>query len=259
VGESTSWPARQLFESAATAGRSLPPAQAERLGRALSEVATPDEAAPVAYLIPSTSFAAAVEHLLTAWRACPTVTGLSVGIAVAAAAHAHALARLSSEVELVVSGPASETVHARRTEQVLLQLISEARHEILLVTFALEMHEELYEALNGASQRGVRVTVLAEDPADYPGFRGDPGRAVRDLNVERLRWPAEARPARGAALHAKVVVVDRMTALVTSANLTQRASGDNLEAGVLIRGDDTARRIVEHIEELRGGGTLRPA
>ena len=54
-------------------------------------------------------------------------------------------------------------------------------------------------------------------------------------------------------------VVDRMTALVTSANLTQRASGDNLEAGVLIRGDDTARRIVEHIEELRGTGTLRPA
>jgi phosphatidylserine/phosphatidylglycerophosphate/cardiolipin synthase-like enzyme len=50
-----------------------------------------------------------------------------------------------------------------------------------------------------------------------------------------------------------------MTALVTSANLTQRASGDNLEAGVLIRGHDTARRIVEHIEELRGAGTLRPA
>ena len=150
MGESTSWPARQLFESAATAGRSLPPAQAERLGRALSEVATPDEAAPVAYLIPSTSFAAAVEHLLTAWRACPTVTGLSVGVAVAAASHAHALARLSSELELVVSGPASETVHARRTEQVLLQLISEARHEILLVTFALEMHEELHEALTGA-------------------------------------------------------------------------------------------------------------
>ena len=132
-----------------------------------------------------------------------------------------------------MSGPASETVHARRTEQVLLQLISEARHEILLVTFALEMHDELHEALTRALHRGVRVTVLAEDPADYPGFRGDPGRAVRDLKVERLRWPAEARPERGAALHAKVVVVDRMTALVTSADLTQRASGDNLEAGVV--------------------------
>ena len=95
VGESTSWPVRQLFESAATAGRSLPPAQAERLGRALSEIATPDEAAPVAYLIPSTSFAAAVEHLLTAWRACFQLSpGFSVGGPVAAAAHAHAVARL---------------------------------------------------------------------------------------------------------------------------------------------------------------------
>ena len=169
MSESTSWPARQLFESAAAAGRSLPPAQAERLGRALSEVATPDEAAPVAYLIPSTSFAAAAEHLLTAWRACPTVTGLSVGVAVAAAAHAHALARLNSELELVVSGPASETVHARRTEQVLLQLISEARREILIVTFALEMHEELHQALTEAVQSSPRIRSTTRASAVIPG------------------------------------------------------------------------------------------
>lgn len=259
MGEVTSWPTRQVFESAAAAARRLPPAQAERLGRALCEAATPDEAGGVAYLIPSAPFAAAAEQLLAAWRASPTVTGVSVGAAVAAAAHAHALARQTNELELVVSGPTSEVIHARRTEQVLLQLIGEARREILLVTFALEMHDELRQALTEASERAVSITVLAEDPADYPGFRGSPEHAVRGLTLERLRWLADARPKRGAALHAKVVVVDRTTALITSANLTQRASGDNLETGVLMRGCDTARRIVEHVEELVRTGTLQVA
>lgn len=252
------WPERRLLEAVATIARTLPPGQAERLGRSLAAAGTPTDAASVPYLIPSTAFMSAADQLLDAWRACPEATGVSLGVAVAAAAHAHAVARRSSETELVVSGPASETIHARRTEQVLLQLIGEARSEILLMTFALQMYDELREALEKACQRGVRVTVFAEDPVDLPSFSGDPGRALRGLRVERLRWPAERRPA-GAALHAKVVVVDRTAALITSANLTERASGDNLEAGVLLRGDDAAERIAQHVGALLREGTVRRA
>ena len=109
-------------------------------------------------------------------------------------------------------------------------VIAEARREILLLTLALQMHDDLRHALGAASSSGVRLTVLAEDPTDNAGFSGDPGTALADLPAQRLRWPAEERPAKGAAMHAKFVVVDATTALITSANITRRAAGDNLPA-----------------------------
>jgi len=179
------------------------------------------------------------------------VPGVAVGAAVAAAAHAHDEARRHAHVELVVSGPASTVIHARRTEQVVLQLVHEAQHDILLVTFALQMHDELRTALKSASQRGVAITVLAEDPADTPGFAGDPAAAMTGIAAQRLRWPTEQRPAAGAALHAKTIVTDSSTAFITSANLTKRAAGDNLEVGVLIHGGDIPQRLVNHMDQLR--------
>jgi len=253
------WLPRDLLEAAALAARGLPPAQAERLGRALGEAATPEDAVGVAGLIPTAPFAAAVDQLLASWRSRPEVTGPTVGAAVAAAAHAHASARRSSEVELVVSGPSSDSLHGRRTEQTLLQLISEAGNEVLLVTFAVHIYEELRHALVEASERGVRIVVLAEDPTDNPGFSGQPERALRGLPIERLRWPAEERPSSGSALHAKLVIVDGKTAFITSANLTERGSGDNLEMGVLLHDYDAARRLAEHVRDLVRSGILRPA
>jgi phosphatidylserine/phosphatidylglycerophosphate/cardiolipin synthase-like enzyme len=180
----------------------------------------------------------------------PTPPGLALGAAIAAAAHAHDEARRNPHLKLVVSGPTSTVIHARRTEQVLLQLIAEARREILLLTFALQMHDGLRRALGAASSHGVRLTVLAEDPTDNHGFSGDPGTALIGVLAQRLRWPAEKRPANGAAMHAKIVAVDATTALITSANLTRRAAGDNLEVGVLIRGGDIPERLARHVAQL---------
>ncbi len=67
--------------------------------------------------------------------------------------------------------------------------------------------------------------MLAEDRQDNPGFTGNLGAALTELVAQRLCWPADQRPVFGAALHAKIVVVDRYIALITSANLTKRAAG----------------------------------
>jgi phosphatidylserine/phosphatidylglycerophosphate/cardiolipin synthase-like enzyme len=198
-----------------------------------------------------------VKRLLQAWAEHPAVTGVALGAAVAAGSHAHDDARRHPQLELVVSGPGSKFIHARRTEQVLLQLIAEAQHEILLVTFALQMHEELRNALASAYARSVQLLVLAEDHLDNPGFPGNPTAALSELVARRLRWPASERPASGAALHAKIVIIDRTVALITSANLTKRAAGDNIEAGVLLRGGDIAERLAKHIIELHQEGVLR--
>ena len=239
-------PGRELLDVVATVGRALRPAHAERLGAALAAANNAHDAQHLAGLIPTSAFRQNAQQLLDAWEAEPHTAGLALGAAVAAAAFAHDNARRNPHLELVVSGPTSTVIHARRTEQVLLQLIAEARREILLLTFALQMHDDLRHALGAASSRGVRLTVLAEDPTDNAGFSGDPGTALADLPAQRLRWPAEARPAKGAAMHAKLVVVDATTALITSANITRRAAGDNLEAGVLIRGGDIPERLAGH-------------
>jgi phosphatidylserine/phosphatidylglycerophosphate/cardiolipin synthase-like enzyme len=211
----------------------------------------------LAHLVPAAAFTQQATRLLDAWSGYPAVTGTALGAAVAAASHAHEQARRNPSLELVVSGPSSTVLHARRTEQVLLQLINEAQHEIVLVTFALHMHEGLRTALAEANVRGVRLTVLAEDHQDNPGFTGNPGTALTELIAQRLRWPADQRTAHGAALHAKIVIIDSRVALITSANLTKRAAGDNLEAGLLVRGGDIAERISHHITQLRHKGVLR--
>ncbi|MBN2033991.1 MAG: hypothetical protein JW836_11995 [Deltaproteobacteria bacterium] len=51
-----------------------------------------------------------------------------------------------------------------------------------------------------------------------------------------------------AILHAKCVVADRRTALVSSANFTEAAQTSNIEAGVLITYEPFVRRISEYFE-----------
>jgi len=68
----------------------------------------------------------------------------------------------------------------------------------------------------------------------------------RGLAVRSLYWPGRLRPA-GASMHAKLLVVDRRTALVGSANLTGAGLDKNLECGLLVRGGPLPSEIAAHI------------
>lgn len=68
------------------------------------------------------------------------------------------------------------------------------------------------------------ITLIAERHGDNPSYTGS-GVAFPGLVALRLNWP----PAPGAALHAKVTVMDHEITLVGSANLTNRATETNLE------------------------------
>jgi cardiolipin synthase len=109
-------------------------------------------------------------------------------------------------------------------------------------------------ALQHAAERGVRITLLLERPADNPNYTGDPD-PFPTLPAQRLTWPRRNRPA-NAALHAKIVVVDRRTAPVGSANMTGRGMDHNLECGVLIRGGSQPAQIRNHLVSLLDRGLL---
>jgi phosphatidylserine/phosphatidylglycerophosphate/cardiolipin synthase-like enzyme len=99
-------------------------------------------------------------------------------------------------------------------------------------------------------------------------------RELLDRFARRFReqeWPGERLPqlycdprslaadaARRSSLHAKCVVIDRRTALVSSANFTEAAQERNIEVGVLIRWPAFAERIADHFESLAGRGMLLP-
>ncbi len=182
------------------------------------------------------------------------------------ARRASAAGELSKLVELVLSGPLVEGVEMRDTAAVFASLIREAREEVLVTSFvagyARELLTPLADFLDADPTR--RATIVLNFQ------RGSDTTITSDL-VARLagefwakQWPLGARrptlcyDPRGlemerearATMHAKVVVIDRRKAFVTSANLTARAHSENIELGVLIAHPATACRIADYFEAL---------
>jgi cardiolipin synthase A/B len=165
-------------------------------------------------------------------------------------------ARQHQSIDVVWTGPDSGITTSRLTAATVTELIGQAHREILLVSYATRTEPAIHAALADAARRGVHITLLAENPADNPAYTAA-GVPFPGLPAIRLRWPASKRPP-GAALHAKIIVVDDRIALVTSANLTSRAMEANLECGILIRDGPQPHAIREHLTELRAQGYLKP-
>lgn len=157
-------------------------------------------------------------------------------------------------MQVAWTGPASSVDSSRLTAPVVAGLVDGATAEIVLASFAVHPDDLIDTALRSAADRGVDITLVLERPADNPHFKSFTD-AFPGLPARRLVWPLDRRPA-GAALHAKVIVVDGRDALVGSANLTGRAMDDNLECGVLIRGGAAPRAIRDHLFGLLYGGEL---
>jgi len=161
-----------------------------------------------------------------------------------------------TRVSPVWTGPVT-TAATRLTSAVVVELIGQAVEHVLLVGYAVQNEATVAAALHEARARGVTVTLVLERHADNPLFHGTvqpfPG-----LDAVRLCWPLGTRPP-GASLHAKLLVIDDIAALVGSANITGAALGKNLECGLLVRGGETARNLRQHVDALRSAGHLTVA
>lgn len=164
--------------------------------------------------------------------------------------------RRSGTVDVVWTGPQSGLRTNRLTSAVIVDLIAQASQEVILVSFAAQTEPLVAAALQTAVDRGVEVTLLLERQVDNPTYSG-PAFPFPMLAARRLSWPSSARP-QGAALHAKVMVIDGSLALVGSANLTGHALERNLECGVLLRGGAAPPAIRVHLLRLLDIGVLQP-
>jgi len=166
----------------------------------------------------------------------------------AGSAQAFERARQRQRIDVVWTGPETGSGAGRLTAATVIDLIGQARREILLVSYAINNEPLIEAALAAAAERGVEITLLAERHEDNPGYTAV-GVPFPGLDAFRLRWPTRRRPS-GAALHAKIIVVDDSTALVGSANFTSRAMESNLECGILLRGGPEPAAIRQHIGEM---------
>ena len=143
-------------------------------------------------------------------------------------------ARRRESLDVVWTGPETGTGVGRLTAAAIVELISQAHREILIVSYATHSDPAIDAALDAAAERGVEITVVAERHADNPAYTAT-GVPFPGLKALRLRWPRNRRPA-GASLPAKIIVVDHRIAFVGSANFTSRGMESNIECGLLIRG-----------------------
>jgi cardiolipin synthase A/B len=168
-------------------------------------------------------------------------------------------------IELLWSGPTpGSQIPARRIDQAFYDLISSAKREILLVTFAAYKIHQLTGALLEALNRGVRVRLILEFEESSQGqLSMDALNAFPD--IVRLRsdiyyWPLDKRERNSAGrpgkLHAKVAVIDDQ-AVLSSANLTDDAFSRNCELGILFSDSQMLERIRWHFDSLCADGTLK--
>ena len=231
----------------------LSDAQLVALADACEPLARPAPACVAALAGASPAALDAVGELTEAWALDPAMTGSGIALALrigAAARRRHQDARPRP----VWTGPGAAG-EERLTAAVLHELLAHARERILLVSYAAHTLPEVAADLRAAVVRGCQVDVVFETTEDNRAFQGGDTAFAAIAGITRWRWPAQRRDA-GAALHAKLLVVDGQRALVGSANLTHYALALNLEVGLTLTDPEVASALESHVRGLMQAGVL---
>ena len=167
------------------------------------------------------------------------------------------------EIEIAWTGPAAAGPLVRPTSNILEDMLASVRDagEVLLVGYALTVQpgttmERVVSLLVDAARRRASLSiVLHSDEEETENL--DNLMALWDVFVKKPKvftWrPPPDHPY--TKLHAKCLVVDRLDALVTSANFTFHGLESNLELGLRVRGPQ-AGAIAERFDHLIGSGVL---
>ena len=176
------------------------------------------------------------------------------------------------KVNLVWTGPDGSGKSNRDTGVVVRELFASATRSVLIAGFAVHHGREIFKQLalrmtelpqlevrmflNVA--RALRDTTIAEQLI---------GRFVQDFRREH--WPGTRYPViyydprtlaidekRRTSLHAKCIVVDSATSLVTSANFTEAAQQRNIEVGTLVTDEQFSKALVEQFDALIRAGAV---
>ena len=169
------------------------------------------------------------------------------------ASHAYHRAKTEETVDLIWTGPSSELVATRKTEQALLQVIQAARSKLFLTSFVAYEVASIINNLTNSMDRGVSLSMLLEsDEGHGGGISFDViGKMTKLLPAAKIYfWSDKPDAFAGGKVHAKVAVADERICFISSANLTGHAMEKNIEAGVLVDGGALPAKLHRHLEAL---------
>lgn len=176
-------------------------------------------------------------------------------------------------VELVWTGPGAGNVPGRDTGSVVRELFGSAKQTVLVAGYAIHRGREVFAVLGQrmSDSPGLRVTLVLDVPRRSGDTTVDADLIYHFAREFREKhWPSERLPdiyfdprslhmdsTKRSAMHAKCIVVDRVAALITSANFTTAAQTKNIEVGVLARSPALAESLARNFEALIAAAALR--
>ena len=174
-------------------------------------------------------------------------------------------------VELVWTGPETKTSTSRDTAVVVRQLFTSAQRSVLVAGYAFDHGKDILEPLHTAmAERGVVVDIFLDLRERAPqGVTPEVFAAERLGTFLEQNWPfgdpkpslyyapSTIAPDSMASVHAKCVVVDETTTLITSANFTDRGQSRNIETGVLVHDKQLALQLVGQWRSVLAEGSFR--
>jgi phosphatidylserine/phosphatidylglycerophosphate/cardiolipin synthase-like enzyme len=177
--------------------------------------------------------------------------------------------------DLVLSGPDILGIPVSDTGAVMHTLIESARERIELIGYAIHNGRMLFERLAARMNANIGLEVVfcvdISRPRSDTSLDGEIiRRFTRDFWEKHWTWTPRPRLffdprslsqdlIKRSSLHAKCIIVDRMTAFVTSANFTLAAHQRNIEVGILLRHGPTAATLSAFFESMRSTGALQEA
>lgn len=252
----------KLAEAIAAAAATMPDGHLNVLATRIGTCPNPAAAWAITREPPVAEYTLQATAIVNAWHTEPHTTGPAISLAIRAATNTRTRLRAAQTVDLVWTGPDTRHIRARRTSDVVIQVINSARRDLLLVSYATYPEKRIRVALTEALAGGVNITALIENEHAAEGQYEQANRDPFDgLNLNIYEWATDTRPRvndRPAVLHAKIVLADDQTAFVTSANLTGRALDHNIEAGILIEGGPIPKTLYDHFRELAVLGVVQP-
>lgn len=148
---------------------------------------------------------------------------------------------------LVATTPPSFSIKAKSTMNTVRDMLEHADKCILITGYSLsDYFSGMMDTIIRKSQSGVFVKFFVNQIDSQSSFDKlilYKGRFLKIYNYS----PAEDKMA---ALHAKVISVDRQKTLITSANLSYHGQEGNIELGTLIESAKTAKEVEDLFTQL---------
>lgn len=151
------------------------------------------------------------------------------------------------KIELVLTAPPSFNLQAKRTENVINEMLQSARKSIIMTGYSVsEYIKDFLDVIINKSQKGVFVKLFINKVDEQNAIEKLIAYKGRFLKIYNYLNENDKM----AALHAKIISIDNERTLISSANLSYHGMSANIEMGCAIQSAKIANKLNEVFKSL---------